>query len=395
MGQNEQAWQDRGRSNKISRRNDLEASIIRSYNLLRDFEKILPISLDPKEQQRCREGIEEQRELIHDWLIEYLRLQGDIPTHIAEIATALGLVQAFYEDGAHKYAARQLCAAQEAFRTVVKVAGDYREAQALLDDVRQRLAKLGPIYEAGIQDYEARRLCAALETFQAVVDVAADYREAQKLRDDVRQQLASVESTYVKGKNDYKDGRLWAARRAFRQVRREAADYQAEDVARRLREVERLLLKRVLWVAAPIAVALFLAAATIIVGPPKMIAFLSPPAPTPPPACLDGAQVRFQVTFADSHTQTLSPGDVLTLAPGAGILLYTEVTANQAPVPCALSFQYTAPAGTTPQGNATARTSYVAPEEAGPDLIVVVITDKETWRQMTGSIHVVVQAALP
>ena len=58
----------------MSRKADLEQHIRESYSLIRQYEDMLRLSADPKEQARSRRGIEEQWDLIKGYLAEYLPL---------------------------------------------------------------------------------------------------------------------------------------------------------------------------------------------------------------------------------------------------------------------------------------------------------------------------------
>lgn len=74
----------------MARRKDLEGHIRESYNLICEYEEIMRTSDRPKEKARARRNIEEQWNLIEEYLGEYLALcqHGDspIPSHIREIA---------------------------------------------------------------------------------------------------------------------------------------------------------------------------------------------------------------------------------------------------------------------------------------------------------------------
>jgi hypothetical protein len=79
----------------MSRKTDLEGHIRDSYRLIREYEKILRLSADPKEQARSRDAVEEQWELIKGYLAEYVplckRLSLATPEDIAEIAVTAGV----------------------------------------------------------------------------------------------------------------------------------------------------------------------------------------------------------------------------------------------------------------------------------------------------------------
>ncbi|MBC7250860.1 MAG: CHAT domain-containing protein [Anaerolineae bacterium] len=78
----------------MGRKEDLEQAIQESYQLIREFEEKLRLSDDPREKVRVRRDIEEQWELIHGYLEEYLgeylplcrRIGTSPPADIAEIA---------------------------------------------------------------------------------------------------------------------------------------------------------------------------------------------------------------------------------------------------------------------------------------------------------------------
>jgi len=74
----------------MPRKTDLEQHIRESYKLIREYEDILRLSDNPKEQARSRRAIEEQWGLIKGYLAEYVllceRLNLAMPGDIAEIA---------------------------------------------------------------------------------------------------------------------------------------------------------------------------------------------------------------------------------------------------------------------------------------------------------------------
>ncbi len=76
----------------MSRKDDLEHSIRESNKLIREFEDILRLSDNPKEQARSRRSIEEQQKLIKGHLNEYVplckRLSLTMPGDIAVIASS-------------------------------------------------------------------------------------------------------------------------------------------------------------------------------------------------------------------------------------------------------------------------------------------------------------------
>jgi len=79
----------------MSRKTDLEQHTRESYSLIRQYEDMLRLSADPKEQARSRRGIEEQWELIKSYLAEYVplceRLSLTVPADIAEISVTAGI----------------------------------------------------------------------------------------------------------------------------------------------------------------------------------------------------------------------------------------------------------------------------------------------------------------
>lgn len=58
----------------MGRREDLEKNIRESYQLIHQYEEMLILSSDPKEQARARSNIEGQRGFIKGHLEEYVRL---------------------------------------------------------------------------------------------------------------------------------------------------------------------------------------------------------------------------------------------------------------------------------------------------------------------------------
>lgn len=74
----------------MARKEDLERHIRESYRLIHEYEDILRLATDPKEQARARRTIEEQWALIVEYLDEYLplcrRIGTPLPADIAEVA---------------------------------------------------------------------------------------------------------------------------------------------------------------------------------------------------------------------------------------------------------------------------------------------------------------------
>ncbi len=72
---------------------DLEQHIRESYKLIREFQEILRLSDNPKEQARSRRAIGEQQELIRGYLAEYVplckRLSLTMPEDVAFVASSL------------------------------------------------------------------------------------------------------------------------------------------------------------------------------------------------------------------------------------------------------------------------------------------------------------------
>lgn len=74
----------------MSRKEDLENHIRESYNLIREYEEILRTSDRPKEKARAQRAVDEQWDLIEEYLDEYLplcqRMGSPMPSDIREIA---------------------------------------------------------------------------------------------------------------------------------------------------------------------------------------------------------------------------------------------------------------------------------------------------------------------
>jgi len=79
----------------MSLKTDLEKYIREAYNLIHEYEDLLQLSNDPKEQARSKRTIEEQWRLIKDYLSEYIplckRLSLAVPEDIAQIAVIAGV----------------------------------------------------------------------------------------------------------------------------------------------------------------------------------------------------------------------------------------------------------------------------------------------------------------
>lgn len=74
----------------MARKTDLEGHIRESYQIILECEDIVRVSSDPKEKTRNRRMVQEQRELIRQYLAEYQPLCAALdqppPDDIAEIA---------------------------------------------------------------------------------------------------------------------------------------------------------------------------------------------------------------------------------------------------------------------------------------------------------------------
>jgi hypothetical protein len=73
----------------MGRKDDLEASVRKSYALIREYEDIQRLSSDPREKLRSQRAIDEQWQLIRGYLDEYIplceRLQLSAPADLVEI----------------------------------------------------------------------------------------------------------------------------------------------------------------------------------------------------------------------------------------------------------------------------------------------------------------------
>jgi len=128
---------------------------------------------------------------------------------------------------------------------------------------------------------------------------------------------------------------------------------------------------------------------------------LSVSTPTPSPTStvtvtnLTEARVRFAITLSNGDELKVPAGGTLTLTPGEGVLVETIITVGQSSFPRDLTYQYLAPGGSIPEELVGPRTSYVAPDQPGPDFITVLITDPETGDEILHSINVVVKKKSP
>lgn len=130
---------------------------------------------------------------------------------------------------------------------------------------------------------------------------------------------------------------------------------------------------------------------------PDIRTLLFPPTLTVTPASMNLADARvcFNITSSRGDELTVLTGGTLTLKPGDGILIETRVTVGQLSFPRDLAYQYRAPIGSIPKELVGCRTSYVAPDQPGPDFITVLITDPETGNETMRSINVVVKEESP
>jgi hypothetical protein len=116
---------------------------------------------------------------------------------------------------------------------------------------------------------------------------------------------------------------------------------------------------------------------------------LSTPSPT-----ARAFHVSFIITIATSgEIREIPPGSdtPLRLMAGSAILIETKVTSNQALLPSDLTYRYTALKGNIPKIITGHNASYVAPQEPGPDVINVSVTDQATGESTQRSINIIVQ----
>ena len=78
----------------MTHRDDLEKNIRESYDLIRRYEALLLWEKDPAEQSGTRQKMERQWDLLREWLVERLRMGGDLPPDLAEIAGTLDMTPA-------------------------------------------------------------------------------------------------------------------------------------------------------------------------------------------------------------------------------------------------------------------------------------------------------------
>jgi hypothetical protein len=114
------------------------------------------------------------------------------------------------------------------------------------------------------------------------------------------------------------------------------------------------------------------------------------PAPTATVVRLTDARVHFTVVPGDDDEQDVSAGSTLILRPGDAALITVNVTVNQSRFPRPLAHHYFAPRGIIPEEHTGPKASYVAPEQPGPDVITVQITDTAMDDTILRSINVIV-----
>jgi hypothetical protein len=84
----------------MGRRSDLEGSIRESYDIIREHETILQTSNRPEEKLRARRAIDQQWELIREYLGEHLPLVGStLPADIAEMSADIAEIAAHFSPG--------------------------------------------------------------------------------------------------------------------------------------------------------------------------------------------------------------------------------------------------------------------------------------------------------
>jgi hypothetical protein len=140
----------------------------------------------------------------------------------------------------------------------------------------------------------------------------------------------------------------------------------------------------------------FLSGIALSLGAGMLVILLSPPAPAAicKLAPLTEAQVRF-TNLSGQPPQQLPAGGVLSLHPGEGIRLETQVLIEETPYSDELSYSYFAPAGRFPEADGGPRANYIPPSEPGPDIITVSIRDPETNEEIVRSLSVQVTARPP
>lgn len=131
----------------------------------------------------------------------------------------------------------------------------------------------------------------------------------------------------------------------------------------------------------------------------RTLLFPTTPAPTPTPTVmatnLMDARVRFTITLSKGDKLKVPAGGTLTLTPGDGVLIETSITVGPSPFPRDLTYQYFAPVGSIPEELVGPTTSYIAPDQPGPDFITLLITDPETGSEILRSINVIVKEKSP
>jgi ribosomal protein L40E len=79
----------------MSRKSDLEQHIRESYRLICEFEEVLRLSDNPKEQSRARRAIKEQGELVKGYLSEYVPLCENLGVDMAQDIFEIAIVVRF------------------------------------------------------------------------------------------------------------------------------------------------------------------------------------------------------------------------------------------------------------------------------------------------------------
>jgi len=120
----------------------------------------------------------------------------------------------------------------------------------------------------------------------------------------------------------------------------------------------------------------------------------TPPTPTETVVNLADARVRFTVTTGTGTRELLSQ-NTLHLRPGERASITMNVTVNQTPFPRDLTYRYYAPKGNIAETQGGLTVSYTAPEQSGPDIIAVLITDRATRNMLSRCIRVVIEKQTP
>jgi hypothetical protein len=167
-----------------------------------------------------------------------------------------------------------------------------------------------------------------------------------------------------------------------------------ERLPRRVRET----LRGLTWKHIAIVIGILLAPAVAI----RVLVWLdieaipsSAVTPVPTIDNLADAGVSFTITFSNDDEKKIPAGNMLSLIPGDGVLIKVDVTVGSSPFPHDLTYRYFAPRGNIPDELTGPSASYVAPEQIGPDVITVSITDQETRNEILRSISVIVGEKSP